>query len=96
MPRLTDEEREQRRRRLQEEALESVAARGQFNFRLDGKDIKRLYALAGKRQKAVSAIVREWVLERLELEETNNYSGPAWAQELKKQLQHIEALIESK
>jgi hypothetical protein len=92
MPRLTDKEREQRRRKLQEEALESVAARGQFNFRLEGKDIKRLYELAGTRKKPVSALVREWVLERLESEEANKCHAPIWAQELDQRLAHIEVL----
>jgi type II secretory pathway component PulJ len=93
MPRLTDEQREQRRRRMQEEALESVAARGQFNFRVDGQDIKRLYEQAGKQKKPVSAMVREWVLERLATEETNPHAAPLWAQELSQRLTHAEAWL---
>jgi len=88
MPKLTDKEREQRRRKMQEEALESVAARGQFNFRLEGQYIKRLYELAGRRRQPVSAMVREWVLERLAVEENNKYSVPLWAQELEQRLVH--------
>lgn len=93
MPKLTDAERERRRIKVQEEALELVAARGQFNFRLDGKDIKRLYKLAGKQQRPVSALVREWVLERLEKEESSKYSVPLWAQELEARLTHTELLM---
>lgn len=93
MTKLTDKEREQRRKKIQEEALESVAARGQFNFRLDGSDIKRLYELAGKRQKPVSAMVREWVLERLSVEEKGKYPAPAWAQQLEQRLANSEVLI---
>ncbi|MBI4533206.1 MAG: ribbon-helix-helix protein, CopG family [Candidatus Melainabacteria bacterium] len=93
MAKLTDKQRDQRRRRLQDEALESVAARGQFNFRLDGKDIKRLYELAGQRKKPVSAMVREWVLERLEREESNTSAAPTWAQELSQRLTHTEVLL---
>jgi hypothetical protein len=59
MPKLTPAELEKRRKQMQEQALESVAASGQFNFRLDGDDIKRLYQLAGNRQKPVSTMVRE-------------------------------------
>ena len=81
MPKLTVEQREQRRQKLQEEALESVAARGQFNFRLDGQDIKRLYQLAGKHHTPVSTMVREWV-ERLTVEETSAHQAPLWAQDL--------------
>ena len=88
MPKLTDKEREQRRKKVQEEALEAVAARGLFNFRIDGPDIKRLYELAGYRQQPVSAMVREWVLERLAAEENNKISAPLWAQALEDRLIH--------
>lgn len=93
MPRLTDEQREQRRRKLQKDALESVAARGQFNFRLNGDDIKRLYSLAGGRRKPVGAMVREWVLDRLEAEEQNKTPAPVWAQALEQRLAHTEAYV---
>jgi hypothetical protein len=93
MPRLTQKEREKRRQKVQEQALEAVAARGQFNFRLDGEDIKRLYALAGARQVPVSAMVREWVLERLDLEETKKHAAPIWAQALEDRIAHTEAYL---
>lgn len=94
MPRLTEDEREQRRRKLQQEALDSVAARGQFNFRLDSGDIRRLYQLAGLRQKPVSAMVREWVVERLDKEEvTEAPPAPPWADELDRRMLHMEVLI---
>lgn len=93
MARLTDQEHKQRRKKIQEEALSLVAARGQFNFRLDARSIRRLYKLAGNREKPVSTMVREWVLERLQMEETSQYPTPPWAQELKQQLTHIESLI---
>ena len=93
MPKLTPQEREKRRKKVQDQALEAVAARGQFNFRLDGKDIKRLYALAAARKKPVSAMVREWMLERLELEETNKNPAPMWARALEDRLAHTEAYM---
>lgn len=93
MPKLTPEELEKRRKKLQDEALDSVTARGQFNFRLDGADIKRLYELAGNRQKPVSAMVREWVIERLAAEETNVTTAPAWAQQLQEHLLTTEACV---
>ena len=86
MAKLTNTEREQRRKKIQEEALQSVVDRGQFNFRLDGKDIQRLHEIAGQRNKPVSSMVREWVLERLEIEENNKYSAPLWVQELEERL----------
>ncbi len=93
MPRLTDEERQKRRQKMQEEALQAVAARGQFNFRLDGEDIRRLYELAGKRSRPVSAMVREWVLERLEMEEHSKCPTPLWAEALGQRLAHTEAYL---
>ena len=93
MPKLTKEERELRRNKVQKEALETVAARGQFNFRLDGEDIKRLHALASNRETPVSKMVREWVLERLELEEKKQYASPLWAQAMDKRLRHTELLL---
>lgn len=93
MPKLTPKELEIRRKKLQDEALDSVAARGQFNFRLDGTDIKRLYELAGNRQKPVSAMVREWVIERLAAEEANTTAAPVWAQLLQEHLLTTEACV---
>jgi hypothetical protein len=93
MARLTPTEREERRKKVQQEALESVAARGQFNFRLEGKDIKRLYELAGRRRQPVSAMVREWVLERLDTEESNKHQTPIWAQGLEQRLMHTEVCL---
>jgi hypothetical protein len=90
MAKLTEKERNQRRKKIQDEALESVAARGQFNFRLEGSDIKRLYELAGKRKIPVSAMVREWVLDRLQTEETNKLPAPLWAKEIVQRLSHTE------
>ena len=66
MAKLTAEE---RKKRLKAAALESNAARGQFNFRLEGTAIKQLSRLADVRGKAVSVMVREWVLEHLAAEE---------------------------
>lgn len=86
MPTLNDKERQQRRKKVQAEAIDLIASRGQFNFRLSSADIKRLYELAGRRQKPVSTMVREWVLERLSLEENGKYSTPLWVQGLEQRL----------
>ena len=69
MPGTKEEEIEKRRNRVRQAAMDSIASRGQFNFRLDGNDIKRLYVLAKKTKRPVSSMVREWVLDRLEKEE---------------------------
>jgi hypothetical protein len=66
MSKMTPEERQRRRDRVATEALESVAKSEQFNFRMDADTIKRLYAVAAEQRKPVGALVREWVLEKIE------------------------------
>ena len=75
MSKLSKEEIEKRGRRLQREALKSVAKTEQLNLRMDEANIYRLYNLAKKKQKPVGTMVREWVIERLDLEERpQNYN----------------------
>ncbi len=75
MVRSTSDEKEKRRQKVRDAALDSIAKRGQFNFRLEGSDIKRLYAHSKKIKRPVSAMVREWALDRLEKEEGVGESG---------------------
>lgn len=94
MAKLTPEELKARKSKIQDEALAAVAARGQFNFRLDGDDIKRLYAIAGQHKQPVSTMVREWVLQRLGEEEANvPQPAPDWAQRLEDRLLETEACV---
>lgn len=93
MSKLTPEERAQRRQKVQQEALEAVAARGQFNFRLEGDAIKRLHTLASRRKTPVSTMVRRWVLERLETEEADKATTPFWVRSLENRLAHTEAFM---
>jgi hypothetical protein len=69
MPKLTPDERAARMKKIRAQAQESVAKREQFNFRLDTDTINRLYALAAQQRKPVGALVREWVAERIQIEE---------------------------
>lgn len=71
MSKMSPEERQQRRQKVAEEALESVAKTEQFNFRLDAKSIKQLHAVAAKRKIPVGALVRQWVVDALKQEEQN-------------------------
>jgi len=84
---------DKRRNRVREAALDSIAARGQFNFRLDGADIKRLYSLAKKSKRPVSSMVREWVLDRLEKEEGKKVTSPAWARSMEQRIAELERAI---
>lgn len=69
MSKMTSEERQKRRNRVAAEALESVAKSEQFNFRMDSDTIKRLYEMAAEQHKPVGALVRDWVVERLNHEQ---------------------------
>lgn len=69
MSTMSPEERRKRRERIANEALESVAKSEQFNFRMDSETMKRLYKVASELKKPVGALVREWVLERLNQEQ---------------------------
>jgi hypothetical protein len=69
MSRLSKDEMAARRKRMQEEALKSVAKTEQLNIRIDESSITRLYALAGKQGKPVGTMVREWIIDRLNMEE---------------------------
>lgn len=93
MPRRETSEQEKRRNRVREAALDSIAERGQFNFRLDGADIKRLYGLAKKMKRPVSSMVREWVLDRLEKEEGKKVTSPAWARSMEQRIAELEKTL---
>lgn len=76
MSKMSKEEVERRGRRLQQEALKSVAKTEQLNLRMDEANIYRLYALAKDKRKPVGTMVREWIIERLDMEERpQNYNA---------------------
>jgi hypothetical protein len=83
MSKLSAGEIRERRRRMQEEALRSVAKTEQLNLRIDETSILRLYKAADCKGKPVGTMVREWIQDRLSLEE-NPSKKPA----------NIETLIE--
>jgi predicted DNA-binding protein len=66
MSKMSPEERQRRRSKVATEALESVAKSEQFNFRMEAETIKRLYKRAELQGKPVGALVREWVIEKLD------------------------------
>ena len=72
MTKLSKEEIEKRGNRLQQKALKSVAKTEQLNIRMEEKNIFRLYSLAKNRKKPVGTMVRDWIIERLDLEEKAN------------------------
>ena len=61
-----------RRKRMQEEALKSIAKTEQLNIRIDEDSITRLYTIAGKQGKPVGTMVRQWILDRISTEEEPN------------------------
>jgi hypothetical protein len=70
MSKLSKEEIEKRGRRMQKEALKSVAKTEQLNLRMEAINIERLYILARKKKTPVGTLVREWIVERLDLEDS--------------------------
>src|ERR1700733_14196359 len=75
MTKMSPEERRKRRNKVASEALESVAKSEQFNFRVDADTIRRLYGIAGEQRKPVGALVREWILDRLQQEQASPSPG---------------------
>jgi hypothetical protein len=76
MSKLSKEEIAARRKRMQEEALKSIAKTQQLNIRVDENSITRLYNLAAKQSKPVGTMVREWILDRLLAEEQPDRGEP--------------------
>ncbi len=66
MSKLTKEQLDARRKRMQEEALSRVAKTEQLNIRMDEYSIMQLYSRAEKEGKPVGALVREWIVEKLD------------------------------
>ena len=68
MSKLGKKQLQQRMSKLTAAARAEVAKTEVMHFRLDPQSIERLYGLAGQKRKPVGAMVREWVLERMEQE----------------------------
>lgn len=73
--------------------LELIVERGLCQFRLDGHSIRKIYGLAELKQKKVSVLLRQWVLEGLEREEANEPAKPNWAREYDLRIQNAELLM---
>lgn len=58
--------------RTKEEARADIAKRGTMHFRIDEKDVMKIYEKAESINKAPSSMVREWILERLNGGTQNN------------------------
>jgi hypothetical protein len=77
MPKISKEELKKRKAELGLRAREEIAKTEVMRFRLDPKNILILCELAEKRHQHVGAMVREWVLERMETETA--YAGKSTA-----------------
>jgi hypothetical protein len=76
MSKLSESELKARRKRMQQEALKSVAKSEQLNIRMDEDCVIRLYSFAAKAGCPVGTMVREWIVERLKIEESGGQSEP--------------------
>lgn len=72
MAKLTNQQIAVRRKRMQAEALKSIAKTEQLNIRIDQKSIIRLYDAAARHKKPVGAMIREWIIDCLNSDEQTN------------------------
>lgn len=86
MSKLTKEQLDARRKRMQEEALSRVAKTEQLNIRMDEYSIMQLYSRAEREGKPVGALVREWIVDKLDTQKQSH---------LDEQLEKILSSIES-
>jgi hypothetical protein len=77
MPKLSKEELTKRKAEMVARARSEVAKTEVVQFRLDAPNIEKLYSYAATNKVALSALVREWVLDRLEQETTEQLASPA-------------------
>jgi hypothetical protein len=75
---MTEAELDERRRRMQQEALRRLAKSKQLNIRISEKSILSLHAIAGSQRKPVGAMVREWIMERIEQSENRTDRDPLY------------------
>ncbi len=68
MTKMSKKQLEQRKVGMTSRARAAVAKTETMQFRLDAENIQLLYEMAVSQRKPVGAMVREWVLERLQFE----------------------------
>ncbi len=68
MAKISKEELNKRKAELGKHAREELSKTEVMRFRMDPKSILRLYELAEKKRQNVGAMVRQWVVERMEAE----------------------------
>lgn len=80
--RITKEQLELRKAKMMARAKSNVTKTEILQFRLDAESIGQLYEVAGHYKKPVGAMVREWVMERLQKEITPENPNDLSAQEI--------------
>ena len=75
MPKMTKEELANRKVDMALRARTEVAKTEIMQFRLDAANIEKLHEQAAKCKMPVGAMVRQWVLDRLVVEETGKLSA---------------------
>jgi len=68
MSKLSKKQLKERMDKLKASARAEVAKTEVMHFRMDAPSIEQLYVLAGQKKMPVGALVRQWVLERMQLE----------------------------
>lgn len=90
MSTLSKKRLQERMDKLKASARAEVAKSEVMHFRLDTPSIEQLYVLAGHKRKPVGTLVREWVLERLQLESNPTPGITVSLFEVNQRLQAIE------
>jgi hypothetical protein len=90
MSRLSKKQLEDRMSKLKASARAEVAKTEVMHFRIDAPSIERLYVLAAQKKKPVGALVRQWVLERIELESNPSAEMTVSLFDVNQRLQAIE------
>ena len=90
MGKLSKKQLEERMSKLKASARAEVAKTEVMHFRMDAPSIEQLYILAGQKRKPVGALVREWVMERMQLESNSTTNMKVSLFEVTQRLQAIE------
>ncbi len=77
MSKMTKEELKKRKAELKKLVHAEIVRREVLQFRLEPENIDRLYRIAAKKRKPVGTLIREWMIEKINLEaqETNIYQA---------------------
>lgn len=72
MPKLTDKQLQQRKLEMAARSRSSIAKKELVQFRLEADKIVKLFEIAAEREMQMGTMLRQWVNERIVLEESKS------------------------